>query len=323
MGVATCSHIETCAQLSDGSSGCANTLVRPLGLGHAPAEAGPSGELAGLSYLPPPPPDAAEAAESLLGTKLPQRPKSWATGAGHGGTTSGHWPLGSSTSRSDLEQQSCARPGEPVNKVYVQFSNDLEGFLPYTLVISEEMGLEFNSLSHHPDCALNPLNVIRINKLSYEDLMQDAFFTSLSKSVLARPELWPGGKFPASPPHVLARNLEERVRPPYHFLVQLSVRRPLLEGGQVIVFIAVQCDALGSELIRSCEQLRRRRAFRPRPAEACQRETDATVDHTALGPSRGFPTTAAPPYARVAASGSVSSTSNPTEPKNSKEPGPV
>merc|ERR1712194_865183 len=53
----------------------------------------------------------------------------------------------------------------------------------------------------------------------------------------------------------------ERARPPYDAVVRLGIRRTVLEGGQVLVYIAVQSDRLGVELIRSCEQLRRRRAI--------------------------------------------------------------
>lgn len=231
----------------------------PRALAAAPLEEGPGGQLSGLSYTPLPPPDSTDVLEGLLGTRLPQKPRSWATGAAQG------VPLGMSTSSRTDGGPSCARPGEPVNKVYVQFSNDLEGFLPYMLVISEELGLEFCSLSLNPDFSLNPLNVMRLNKVSYEELMHDSFFASLSKSVLERPELWPGGAvvpMTAEQPQALPRMLEERVRPPYVALVQLSIRRPILEGGQVIVFIAVQSEGLATELIRSCDQLRRRRLVR-------------------------------------------------------------
>merc|ERR1712232_1117964 len=94
---------------------------------------------------------------------------------------------GSSSRYSTSRYPTCARPGEPVNQVFVLFSNDLEGFLPYTLVISEEEGLEFTSLSIAPDFVVNPLNLIKAELVSYDALMKDAFFVSLSKSILARP----------------------------------------------------------------------------------------------------------------------------------------
>lgn len=293
MGVAKCSQC-ACAEAELLNSG-AGVRAQSLGLPFAEPSSGPGGELEGLSYTPLPPPDTTAVLEELLGNKLPRKPESWDTGA----PQQTNFALGSTTSRSDLEP-SCAKPGEPVNKVYVQFSNDLEGFLPYTLVISEEMGLEFASLAQtqraqrSPDFLLNPLNMIRIGKLSYEELMRDAFFASLSKNLLERPELWPGAKVPTSMPHALPRCLEERIRPPYLAIVQLSMRRPILEGGQVIIFIAVQCDALASELIRSCNQLRRRRAVRHlAPAEREEPDSKGKGGSEPIGeevPSRGFPT---------------------------------
>merc|ERR1719291_1052635 len=125
-----------------------------------------SGELMGLSYLPPPEPDGVKAVKALLGTQLPTKPlatQEWAPPPTRPSPT-----LCSSTS----SRQGNGRPKDPVNKVYAQFSNDLEGFLPYTLVISEEQGLEFTSLSSSPDFNLNPLNVIRTIRVSYDELMQ-------------------------------------------------------------------------------------------------------------------------------------------------------
>merc|ERR1719424_242619 len=60
------------------------------------------------------------------------------------------------------------------------------------------------------------------------------------------------------PPHPL----EERVRPPYRAIVQLSVRPALLDVCQVLVFIAVQSDPLAEELVQSCHKLKKRRAMR-------------------------------------------------------------
>mmetsp|Transcript_128962 Transcript_128962/g.413031 ORF Transcript_128962/g.413031 Transcript_128962/m.413031 type:complete len:339 (-) Transcript_128962:72-1088(-) len=246
--------------------------------------------ISGLSYTPLPPADSNALLESLLGSALPQKPRSWATGAHHS------LQLGLSTSSRDAGGPNYGRPGDPVNKVYVEFSNDLEGFLPYTLVISEDQGLEFTSLSSSPDFQLNPLNVIKTQSVSYDELMQDAFFMSLSKSVLERPELWPGGQASASAlsGRALPKSLEERVRPPYLSLVQLSVRRTILEGGQVLVFIAVQSDSLAGELLRSCEQLRRRRAvrhmaFEPTRSEVFGSSIGGSSPRSGM-PSRGCPT---------------------------------
>mmetsp|Transcript_68168 Transcript_68168/g.210936 ORF Transcript_68168/g.210936 Transcript_68168/m.210936 type:complete len:90 (-) Transcript_68168:35-304(-) len=52
-------------------------------------------------------------------------------------------------------------------------------------------------------------------------------------------------------------------------MVQLNVRRTLLEGGQVLVFIAVQSELLAEELLRSCHRLKKRRAVQhPHAQEA-------------------------------------------------------
>lgn len=217
-----------------------------------------SSELSGLSYSPPPPAEWSEDVQALLGTELPMKPPTRVKGTP---------PVCSSESSrmSGNRYPSCARPGEPVNQVFVQFSNDLEGFLPYTLVISEDQGLEFTSLGQNPDFALDPLNLIKVERLGYETLMRDAFFVSLSKSIMARPELRqpsPASAFQPIAEPTPAAVLEERVRPPYRSLVQLSVRRTLLEGGQVLVFIAVQSEPLAEELVRSCHQLKKRRAVR-------------------------------------------------------------
>lgn len=213
----------------------------------------------GLSYMPPPAPDGVGAVKALLGTQLPTKPmatQEWAPPLTRPSPT-----LCSSTS----SRQGGGRQKDPVNKVYVQFSNDLEGFLPYTLVISEEQGLEFTSCSISPDFTLDPLNIIKADRVSYDTLMNDSFFVSLFKSIQKRPELEAtvaaqanGKQTPFGPP----ANLEERTHPPYMSLVQLCVRRPLFEGGQVIVFIAVQSEPLAEELVRSCHALKKRRAFR-------------------------------------------------------------
>jgi len=193
------------------------------------------------------------------------------------------------------------RPGEPVNKVFVQFSNDLEGFLPYTLVISEEQGLEFTSLSTSPDFALDPLGIIKADRIGYNALMRDAFFINLSRSIMSRPELQSRGLGVAqmSASHVAsavnsAPNLEDRVRPPYVSVVQLSVRRTLVEGGQVLVFKAVQSEPLAEELVRSCYQLKKRRATRHVDRDAAVYDSGFGIPGMSQSPSpvptRGFPT---------------------------------
>merc|ERR1711865_786112 len=113
------------------------------------------------------------------------------------------------------------------------------------------------------------------------------FFTSLSKSIHQRIS---AGKMNDNmnswPPHPL----EERVRPPYRAIVQLSVRPALLDVCQVLVFIAVQSDPLAEELVQSCHKLKKRRAMRvpnddPVRAEISSRSVSrgCPTPRTALG----------------------------------------
>mmetsp|Transcript_106934 Transcript_106934/g.284532 ORF Transcript_106934/g.284532 Transcript_106934/m.284532 type:complete len:329 (-) Transcript_106934:12-998(-) len=249
-----------CSQICDRgiSRPCSEGIAQP-GWPRPPSAPGPPGvcELDALSYQPPPGAESLDGLDALLGTQLPVKPLSRSAAL----LPSSQSPLTySATSRSSAGP-SCARAGEPVNKVYVQFSNDLEGFLPYTLVISEAMGLEFTSLSSSPDFTMDPLNILKADRVSYEDLMEDPFFVSLSKHILGRSEALPhtAQQSAASSTKSTARSVE-RVRPPYASMVQLSVRRTLLEGGQVLVFIAVQTELLAEELLRSCHRLKKRRA---------------------------------------------------------------
>jgi len=85
--------------------------------------------------------------------------------------------------------------------------------------------------------------------------MKDAFFTSLSKSIHQR--IAAGGSGATAPSRHQPHPLDERVQPPYRAIVQLSVRRALMDGCQVVVFIAVQSDPL-AELAQSCHKLKKR-----------------------------------------------------------------
>lgn len=221
----------------------------------------------------------------MLGTPLPQKPEVMDTG------------LRPPPPMTAAVRGKChGRPGEPINKVYVQFSNDLEGFLPYTLVISEDAGLEFKSLVATPDFQIDPLNVLKAMRIEYERLIEDAFFQSLASSITSRPDLQDTRGERGAVEHPLA----ERARPPYTPMVQLSVRRTIYEGGQVLVFIAVQSELLASELVRSCEQLRRRRAILRATADGQWMFDDAGSRCTSGAASRGCPSPRA-----VASSGAV------------------
>jgi len=287
-----------CAQCCD--RGVADRIVahqspaRPVPHG-VPKSAPQSGEFAtqsllSLSYVPPPPADSRQDVNALLGSHfVPPRPPKLV--------------LGDTSSQREVpagaEPISCARPGEPPNKVYVQFSNDLEGFLPYTLLISEEQGLEFASLSASPDFSLDPLNFIEVSRVRYDALMHDAFFLSLSRSIRARPDLQhsedglahQSGSSEASDWR-LRMQLEERVRPPYKSMVQLSVRRALVEGGQVLVFIAVQSEPLAEELANSCRKLRKGRTARARrlTSDLLASHDEGHGQSRSPTPTRGCPT---------------------------------
>lgn len=266
-------------------------------------------EISGLSYSPPPPPEYGKDAEALLGTPMPARPRASCSSGSSAGTPSAPWrspPSQSSRPGGRSSAPSWARPGEPVNKVYVQFSNDLEGFLPYTLVISEAQGLEYTSLCSSPDFTLDPLNIMKVSRLDFDKLMEDSFFTSLSKSI--RQRIATGGvvgplERSSWPPHPL----EERVRPPYRAIVQLSVRRTLFDGCQVLVFIAVQSDPLAEELVQSCHKLKKRRAMR------VPNDDPARSDVSSRSVSRGCATP------RTAASAAARSSPPRTPPQATRE----
>jgi hypothetical protein len=147
-----------------------------------------------------------------------------------------------------------SRPDEPQNKVYVQFSNNFEGFMPYLLLITEEQGLMFTSLSSHSaDFTLDPLSFITVQRIDYDGLMKDAFFQNLSKGVLARKSLQ---RVPTA--NNDSATEETCIRPPYPALVQVEVRRPF-QAGKVLVFIAVQNEPLANDLVRGCQALKKKR----------------------------------------------------------------
>lgn len=196
----------------------------------------------GLSYAPPP----GAHVRSGLGTQVPKVPHEWV-------------PTAPSKPKQPWNQMATptptpSRPDEPQNKVYVQFSNNFDGFMPYLLLITEEQGLMFTSLSSHSsDFTLDPLSFITVQRIDYDGLMKDAFFQNLSKGVLARKSLlrYPGANNDSV-------SLETCVRPPYPALVQVEVRRPY-QAGKVLVFIAVQNEPLANDLVRGCQALKKKR----------------------------------------------------------------
>lgn len=196
----------------------------------------------GLSYAPPP----GHKERSGLGTSVPKVPHDWV-------------PTAPSKPKQPWQQMATptptpSRPDEPQNKVYVQFSNNFEGFMPYLLLITEEQGLMFTSLSSHSaDFTLDPLSFITVQRIDYDGLMKDAFFQNLSKGVLARKSLQ---RFPSA--NNESAMLETCIRPPYPALVQVEVRRPF-QAGKVLVFIAVQNEPLANDLVRGCQALKKKR----------------------------------------------------------------
>lgn len=195
----------------------------------------------GLSYAPPP----GAHVRSGLGTQVPKVPHEWVATA-------------PSKPKQPWQQMATptptpSRPDEPQNKVYVQFSNNFEGFMPYLLLITEEQGLMFTSLSSHSaDFTLDPLSFITVQRIDYEGLMKDAFFQNLSRGVLARKSLQ---RLPTANNDA---NEETCIRPPYPALVQVEVRRPF-QAGKVLVFIAVQNEPLANDLVRGCQALKKKR----------------------------------------------------------------
>merc|ERR1719247_3161232 len=123
---------------------------------------------------------------------------------------------------------------------------------------------------------------MKVSRVDFDTLMKDAFFASLSKSI--RQRISAGGVNTADRGSWPSHPLEERVRPPYRAIVQLSVRRTLLDGCQVIVFIAVQSDPLAEELVQSCHKLKKRRAMR------VPNDDPARSEMSSRSISRGCPT---------------------------------
>lgn len=159
------------------------------------------------------------------------------------------------------------RPNEPQNKVYVQFCNTFEGFLPYLLLITEEHGLMFTSLSHAADFCLDPINFLQVFRVEYDILMKDSFFANLSRSIWEHKSRQGRDR--------LVPVLEECVRPPYPSLVQAQVRQTNRAGsniGKSLVFIAVQNDPLANDLVRGCHALKKKRIIEMAARQKQQRQ---------------------------------------------------
>lgn len=192
----------------------------------------------GLAYAPPP---RHCCAEEVLGVKVPRPPHEWVP-------TVPVRAISSSSRECTPMPTPVGRADEPQNKVYVQFSDDFEGFLPYLLLITEEQGLMFTSLSPSPDFVLDPLQFITVARIEYDALVQDSFFVNLSRSILGRKRM------------LGQKAVQDCNQPPYPALVQVLLwRKGEQVGGQVLIFIAVQNDPLANDLVRGCHQLKKKK----------------------------------------------------------------
>ncbi|CAK9073533.1 unnamed protein product [Durusdinium trenchii] len=157
--------------------------------------------------------------------------------------------------RPTFSRACCGRPGEPLNKVCLLVSTDLEGFLPYRLIISEERGFDFASLSPAPDFCLEPAHVVKVQRISLDAWQQDRSFGLLCRTVEARSGLKVS----------LDWSVQDRVRPPYVHLVQILAREKEEKHpghcSDFIIVVGVQTEALAEELLRSCLLLKKRRAL--------------------------------------------------------------
>lgn len=210
-----------------------------------------------LSYAPPP--RSNEEASIWPSTKVPSVPQDWVL------TIPPQYLRGEPSELTPTPTP--PRPDEPQNKVYVQFCDNFEGFLPYLLLITEEHGLVFTSLSHASDFSLDPINFLQVYRVEYDVLIKDSFFSNLSRIIWEHKSR-------------LLRNqkaaLEDCVRPPYPSLVQAQVRqnsRGHGNTGRQLVFISVQNDPLANDLVRGCHALKKKRII-----EAAARQKRAALE---------------------------------------------
>ncbi|CAE7430164.1 UGP1 [Symbiodinium sp. CCMP2592] len=192
--------------------------------------------------------------KALLGATLPEYPLPAVPEAVCQATK----PLGAS-------RATCGRPGEPPNKVCLLVSSDLEGFLPYRLLISEEKGLDFASLTPCPDFALDPPDIVQVQRLPWEAWRDDRPFSELRRRIEARRDLQSTGEW----------SLQDRLWPPYFHLIHLLARDETSTEGSLpklvdsSVLIGVQSEALAEELVRSCRVLKKRRALQAKADKLC------------------------------------------------------
>eukprot|EP00441_Pelagodinium_beii_P007037 CAMPEP_0197693580 /NCGR_PEP_ID=MMETSP1338-20131121/112703_1 /TAXON_ID=43686 ORGANISM="Pelagodinium beii, Strain RCC1491" /NCGR_SAMPLE_ID=MMETSP1338 /ASSEMBLY_ACC=CAM_ASM_000754 /LENGTH=244 /DNA_ID=CAMNT_0043276345 /DNA_START=31 /DNA_END=761 /DNA_ORIENTATION=+ len=207
--------------------------------------------LESLSFEPLPPKELDARGKALLGAKLPDRPRAAISDT----LLQDEQPEDDLDSRRGID---CGRPGDPLNKVCLLLSHDFEGFLPYTLIISEEVGLEFSSLTTSaPDFVVDPGNIVKADRLSYDALRQDRSVGRLCRTIAMRPDLQGSATW----------SLEDRVHPPFIHTVHLLVRQGAQPAG-LTMLVAVQTEPLADELVKSCLLLRKRRALRAHESTA-------------------------------------------------------
>ncbi|CAJ1416380.1 unnamed protein product [Effrenium voratum] len=162
--------------------------------------------------------------------------------------------------RKSISRVCCGRPGEPLNKVCLLASTDLEGFLPYRLIISEERGLDFASLTTAPDFSLEPSDVVKVQRISHQAWLEDRAFAFLCRTVKARTDLQAFADWSS----------KDRWHPPYIHLVHIVAREdPDAKGGlppDCNILVGTQTEALAEELMRSCLLLKKRRALNRQPS---------------------------------------------------------
>mmetsp|Transcript_37201 Transcript_37201/g.58809 ORF Transcript_37201/g.58809 Transcript_37201/m.58809 type:complete len:225 (+) Transcript_37201:51-725(+) len=197
-----------------------------------------SSSLVASSFLPP-----EDTPQAILGTQMPEKPLPALPET-----------VAPKIQRRIFSRSCCGRPGEPLNKVCLLVSSDLEGFLPYKLIISEDKGFNFTSLSPAPDFLLEPAHLIKVQRITFEAWEGDRSFGLLCRTVEARRDLSVAPDW----------TIEDRIRPPYIHLVHIVAMDSESKGlpPDLTILVGVQTEALAEELMRSCLLLKKRQALR-------------------------------------------------------------
>mmetsp|Transcript_50588 Transcript_50588/g.133290 ORF Transcript_50588/g.133290 Transcript_50588/m.133290 type:complete len:314 (+) Transcript_50588:31-972(+) len=146
---------------------------------------------------------------------------------------------------------------EPANKVFVQFSNNLDGFFPCLLLLTEDDGLNFTCepplADREREFTIDPNIFIRVgDPLTRQQLVDDRFWSTHGRHVYENILADKKNKG-------IARH--RMVHPPewYPYLVALEAMNPDKVSGQLeskfMLFIAVQSWELAEDLVDGCKQL--------------------------------------------------------------------